>query len=1246
MIPWIKTTLLAGAGLLLLASCQKKQEAPPEHPIQEQFSALPEDDAFTQKENLPEEINLPEDAISTEDLASTDTPPSVETQFTANPQEEEVKQQQEAPVEEPFPRELSSLIPYHRPAYRAVPHNYQDASERLATAGLPAPFAPLSYPIGGDKEDSVPQISADLAVLPEKKEEILKTPEEKTDPPEPEPAPEVVIIPEPEPEPVPEIVIIPEPEPEPVPEIVIIPEPEPEPAPEIVIIPEPEPEPTPEIAIVPEPEPVPESLVPEEEPESVPSPILPEEPEVDQNLLLPGPSIVLESPQADSYYQSSILLKGNVSPSQDAPEETSGVKSLTWRIEDLGEYDNTVFLEEDGSFTLDIFTTGLEGAQTLFLQSEDFGGRVSVSEISLKDGNQPPGLALEYPLPQGQYGSMLSVKGRLRDAYEGIPELEGITRLSYSLIAGDRSSGQSISTGDVELSDENSFFFAIDMAERSGEQTLRLEAAGANGAVATMDVALFRGGSDIPSFTILPQDERLVFTWDAISGAEEQTLYLTDDGTIPSEESGGSRFGSVLSPLTLGSVRNGIRYKARLKARVGDQTLWSDVMEAVPLSPGSLELTAEGRFEQIRLSWKDIPGASRYRIFRREENKESFIPLDEDISGTEYVDAAVQFGRNYYYRIEPSDVKGPLSYDVPASSLEAPSEKITMSSHYRDMTPLRVTVSGEYAFVAAGDTGFYIMDVSTPQKPLEIGHLDLGDVKDIFISGEYAYVASGSNGFSLVNISEPTKPFIVLSRVTEDASGIAGEENIVYLADGERGVQIFDISRRQDPRRLSSFHDFPAYQLVLKDHLLYVATGKDGMKVLDVTNPASPRLAGSYSQAPVYDLHLANESLYLACGEEGMIILENKDGQFNEVSRFRSSNARAVRIWEDYAMIADGSGGMKAVDISIPRDPHLFGSFDGQDTSSIAMAEDYALIADVSGLKVVRTYLHGQSLKLQSVPTPGRAYGVTLDGTDLWVVDRRGGVALYDFSSPSNLSENSLVRRYSSEYAEDILLMDETLYVADGPAGVKVFDINSPDKAVTSFPVSGRARRILPYGGSIAVVSSGDGVLFLKNNDMTGRINYPDVRDAAFYGTYLFAGDYKEGLIIMEMTGEGRAVELDILEEFQNIRQLMIKNDTLYVLHKEGISLMTITNPEHPLLKETISYPDAEAMQLSGNRLYVAGGFQGVSIYRIKEDLSALKVSDCEDIFAVDVAPAGSYAVYADMEGIGVIEVLIPEWVE
>ena len=1069
-----------------------------------------------------------------------------------------------------------------------------------------------------------------VAVLPKEEKTLTPSiPEEEQDPAplEPEPVPEEPVVVETEP-------VVEEP-------VAIEPEPEP------VIIAEPETEPIPEEGVIAEPEPLAEGPVitepVEKEPDPEPEPVLTE-----------GPQILLTSPVAGDYYRSSLMLEGRCVPVEGFEKLKEGrVKSFSWRIPSQGDWSNPVFMEEDGSFQLDLMTAGLEGTQELILESEDFGGRISRQVISLRDGNQAPQIILESAEDERSYGALLAIKGRLEDPYRGISGLEGFRGLRYRLVPRDRKSENKTLEGEIPLERDGSFFIALDMKERDGEQMLLLEALGQNESAMSREVFLVPGRGDIPSFTMTPQDGRLVFDWEEVPGATEQTLFLTDDPDLEPEEDGKLNFRDVKPPLVIDRTVNGRRYRGRVEILTGDGRFRSEVMEAVPLAPGTLQLQAEGGFEQVRLSWKDIPGANSFRIWRKSDEEGEFSLLADNVEETAYIDATATFGNTYRYRIEPADVSGPLSYGVPAASIESPEDKMTLASHYRRIIPEKITVRGDYAFVAAGDGGFHIMDISIPQKPESIGLLDQEGVHDVFLGDEYVYLASGDKGFQLINIEEPQRPFTVLSRVTPDARCIAAREELVFVGDSQLGLQVFDVSDRQNPQRLSSLRDLRVQQIILEGNTLYAALGADGLVMLDISNPYSPKQIGDFTDSPVYDVLHKDDLMYLACGDEGMVILAaGVSGLWREISRFGGTDTRMIRLWENYAMIADGEGGMKAVDVSNPYAPRYYGLFSSREIRALAMADDYALLADVSGLKVVRTYLYGQSFIRQRWDTPGRAYGALVAGRQLWVADRIGGVSVYQADSPASMGEASLLRTFPTEFAEDLLILDKRLYVADGPAGVKVFRLDSPEsRPVLDVTVSGRARRVLPYGSRFAVVSSGEGVLFFKENrsaeslnwDISSRFYSSDPRDALFNGPVLVVGDARDGLI-MAREFEGQFREMQRFSEYQGIRQLTLKDGILYVLYSEGVALLDMTNPDHPRRTAFIPAAEAESLQIGEDRLYLAEGFKGISVYRLNRGEPPLKVSVCDEIFAVDVAPSGEFAYVADMDGIAVVKIIVPDW--
>ena len=70
-----------------------------------------------------------------------------------------------------------------------------------------------------------------------------------------------------------------------------------------------------------------------------------------------------------------------------------------------------------------------------------------------------------------------------------------------------------------------------------------------------------------------------------------------------------------------------------------------------------------------------------------------------------------------------------------------------------------VTVSGRYAYVAAGGSGLQIIDISNPSSPTLIGTYNTPNFAyDVTVSGNYAFVADGTSGLQIIDISNPSSP--------------------------------------------------------------------------------------------------------------------------------------------------------------------------------------------------------------------------------------------------------------------------------------------------------------------------------------------------------------------------------------------------------------------------------------------------------------------------------------------------------
>jgi hypothetical protein len=122
------------------------------------------------------------------------------------------------------------------------------------------------------------------------------------------------------------------------------------------------------------------------------------------------------------------------------------------------------------------------------------------------------------------------------------------------------------------------------------------------------------------------------------------------------------------------------------------------------------------------------------------------------------------------------------------------------------------TASGNYVYVAAGESGLIVLDASGSTLS-ELDTATFGDFAyDVAVSGDYAYVAANASGLLIYDISTKTA---ISPEGTYDTNGTAED-------------------------------------IVVSDNYAYVADGVNGLVVVDISNEALPTLAGHYDTAAMH----------------------------------------------------------------------------------------------------------------------------------------------------------------------------------------------------------------------------------------------------------------------------------------------------------------------------------------------------------------------------------------------------------
>ena len=107
-----------------------------------------------------------------------------------------------------------------------------------------------------------------------------------------------------------------------------------------------------------------------------------------------------------------------------------------------------------------------------------------------------------------------------------------------------------------------------------------------------------------------------------------------------------------------------------------------------------------------------------------------------------------------------------------------------------------VALSGAVAYVADGDSGLQVIDVSDPGSPVILGSVRTPDhARGVAVSGALAYVADEHFGLQVIDVSDPANPVILGSVDTPGlAYGVAISGALAYVGDLASGLQVIDVS--------------------------------------------------------------------------------------------------------------------------------------------------------------------------------------------------------------------------------------------------------------------------------------------------------------------------------------------------------------------------------------------------------------------------------------------------------------------
>ena len=193
--------------------------------------------------------------------------------------------------------------------------------------------------------------------------------------------------------------------------------------------------------------------------------------------------------------------------------------------------------------------------------------------------------------------------------------------------------------------------------------------------------------------------------------------------------------------------------------------------------------------------------------------------------------------------------------------------------------------AGGYLYVACGDAGVQVVDISDPAAPVLMGGYATGGAvaTDVAAYDNGACVAAGSAGLQVVDALHPATPTLAggLAGGLAPSKGICVRGPRTYIAAGSDGLRIVSTADPAHPVQLGAL-DTPgdARDVTVVGTMAYVADGQGGVQVIDVSDPARPALVGTHLlTASAEALVVFGNTAYVADGQGGLQVVPLSAGE-------------------------------------------------------------------------------------------------------------------------------------------------------------------------------------------------------------------------------------------------------------------------------------------------------------------------------------------------------------------------------
>jgi len=587
-----------------------------------------------------------------------------------------------------------------------------------------------------------------------------------------------------------------------------------------------------------------------------------------------------------------------------------------------------------------------------------------------------------------------------------------------------------------------------------------------------------------------------------------------------------------------------------------------------------------------------------------------------------------------------------------------------------------VAVADNYAYVAIGEGGLIILDMTEPANPVRVGeYLTRGYTGQVRVVGPRGYLVVDWFNLVILDVSDPTRPRLLGSHRTGtwiESLQVDGER--VYLGNGglchcQRAFFILDVSNPARPVTLSVDWERGAGRIAVAGEHAYVASWRQNLRVLDVSQPAWPTVLAELETAePVQGMQAVGDRLYMVAGNWGerheLRIYDTGDPTAPQLLGALEFDREALdfEVVGNYAYVTMGDAGLVAVDVSDPTAPVLAGNWDAPTwLGRIEIAGDCAYGVGGAGLQVIDIRDPGRIARVAEFDTGVTAGALRLSDDRAYLLSSGRRIEVVDVSNPI---EPLLLTAYdSARWVQSLDVAGDLAYLGwthANETGFEIVDFRDPLRQArlsdtTNTPPGGRSSGIrVRVDGHYAYVTTADD----ENPNPTQpkwrpRLRIFDVSDPAepVVVSQTDIGEYVAALEVLNdrayLLFDSKLAVFDVRDpkaptQLSSVRLpywgtdgLCVSEDHAYTGGWGGVAIVDLRQPGTPVVRGQYDTLDRVSdLSVNGHYVYAAEGWEGVEVFDVSNAAQPLSIGHSSTLGkAVGIEVAGDYAYVAESGG-------------